>query len=468
MVASLRVASLIVASGIGREPKRYQIEFAPRQFSAKTTRIPVCQPARPDSSIIYMINNNFQTLIANSHSICEFARVMIPRLLHATLDERLKHVPAVALIGPRQSGKTTLALEIGAKRKAKSVYLDLESPADRRRLDDPLAYLESQRGKLVILDEIHRTPELFSLLRGEIDARRRAGEKAGQFLILGSAAIDLLRQSSESLAGRIEFLELTPLLPQEIAAQSNAQIDSLWLRGGFPSSFLAADEAHSRRWRDAFIRSYLERDIPQFGIRVPAETLERFWTMLAHTHGGLVNAQRLAQSLGASWHTVAHYIDLMSDLLLLRRLQPWTANTGKRLVKSPKLYLRDSGLLHALLNLTTLDDVLGHPVAGASWEGFAVEALIAAAASGTKTYFYRSASGHEIDLVLEFSSTRRWALEIKKSRSPAIERGFHVAADDIKAKRRIVVYTGAETYKGASGVEVMPLIDAVNAVASER
>lgn len=390
---------------------------------------------------------------------------MIPRLLQAALNERLKHVPAVALVGPRQSGKTTLALEVAAKRKAQSVYLDLESPADRRRLDDPLAYLESQRGKLVILDEIHRMPELFAVLRGEIDARRRAGEKAGQFLILGSAAIDLLRQSSESLAGRIEFLELTPLLPQEITAQNNAPVEPLWLRGGFPPSFLAASDEESRRWRQAFIRSYLERDIPQFGVRVPAETLERFWTMLAHTHGGLMNAQRLAQSLGVSWHSVAHYLDLMSDLLLLRRLQPWAANTGKRLVRSPKLYLRDTGILHALLNLTTLDDVLGHPVAGTSWEGFAIEAMIAAARAGTKSYFYRSASGHEIDLVLEFSPARRWALEFKKSRAPVIERGFHVASDHIKAKRRIVVYTGADVYKGAGGVEVMPLIDAAKAVA---
>ncbi|MBP6011322.1 MAG: ATP-binding protein [Alphaproteobacteria bacterium] len=391
---------------------------------------------------------------------------MIPRLLEHELNQRLKQFPAVALIGPRQSGKTTLAMAVAQERKGKAVYLDLETPADRRKLADPQSYLEAHRGELIVLDEIRRAPELFTILRGEIDARRRSGEKAGQFLILGSAAFDLLRQSSESLAGRIDFLELTPFLPQEIAAaNSTKQLDTLWSRGGFPQSFLAASDAESNRWRQAFTRSYLERDIPQFGIRVPAETLERFWTMLAHTHGALMNAQRLAQSLGVSWGSVAHYLDLMGDLLLLRRLRPWSANTGKRLVKSPKIYLRDSGLLHALLNLPTIDDVLGHPISGESWEGFVIEALIAAAPPGTKPYFYRSAAGQEVDLVLEFSATRRWAIEIKKSSAPTIERGFHVAANDLKAKRKLLIYPGHQPYKNGD-VEILPLLKAVEAVAS--
>jgi predicted AAA+ superfamily ATPase len=220
---------------------------------------------------------------------------MIPRRLRPTLEDRLKQFPAVALLGPRQSGKTTLALELAEERGDKAIYLDLENPADRRRLDDPVAYLRAQRGRLVILDEIHRIPEIFSLLRSEIDARRRAGEKAGQFLILGSAALDLLRQSSESLAGRISFLELMPFQPQEVLPIEGAgAADKLWLRGGFPSSFLAESDRESSLWRTAFIRSYLERDIPQFGVRVPAETIERFWTMLAHTQGSLFNARRLA------------------------------------------------------------------------------------------------------------------------------------------------------------------------------
>ena len=391
----------------------------------------------------------------------EFA-CMIPRLLKPVLDTRLKQFPAVALFGPRQSGKTTLAVELAKERKEGAVYLDLENPTDRRRLDDPVAYLCSLRGRLVVLDEIHRVPEIFSVLRSEIDARRRAGEKSGQFLILGSAALDLLRQSSESLAGRIDFLELTPLQPQEILpAEGVEAANKLWVRGGFPSSYLADSDSESNLWRSAFIRSYLERDIPQFGVRVPAETIERFWTMLAHTQGGLFNGHRLAQSLGVGWHAVAHYLDLLVDLLLVRRLQPWTANIGKRLVKSPKIYLRDSGLLHSLLNLPTLNDVLGHPVAGASWEGFALEAILAAAPDGAKAYFYRSAAGHEIDLVLELAASRRWAYEFKKSLSPAVEKGFHIACADIKAERRILVYSGHESYPGSGGVEVMSLSDAV-------
>ncbi len=389
---------------------------------------------------------------------------MIPRHLKTTLEDRLRQFPAVALLGPRQSGKTTLALVLAEERGDKAIYLDLENPADRRRLDDPVAYLRALRGRLVILDEIHRIPEIFAVLRSEIDARRRAGEKAGQFLILGSAALDLLRQSSESLAGRISFLELMPFQPQEVLPiEGPDAADRLWLRGGFPSSFLAESDRESSLWRAAFIRSYLERDIPQFGVRVPAETIERFWTMLAHTQGGLFNGHRLAQSLGVGWHAASHYLGLLVDLLLVRRLPPWTANVGKRLVKSPKIYLRDSGLLHSLLNLPTLNDVLGHPIAGASWEGFAMEAIIAAAPDGTKPYFYRSAAGHEIDLVLELSASRRWAFEFKKSLSPSVEKGFYVACADIKAERKILVYPGRDTYPGVGGVEVMPILDAIKA-----
>jgi uncharacterized protein len=390
---------------------------------------------------------------------------MIPRHLKSILEDRLRQFPAVALFGPRQSGKTTLALDLAEERGEKAIYLDLENAADRRRLDDPVAYLRAQRGRLVVLDEIHRVPEIFVVLRSEIDARRRAGEKAGHFLILGSAALDLLRQSSESLAGRISFLELTPLQPQEVLPALGVEAaNQLWVRGGFPDSFLAESDTASGLWRSAFIRSYLERDIPQFGLRVPAETIERFWTMLAHTQGGLFNGHRLAQSLGVSWHTVSHYLDLLVDLLLVRRLPPWTTNVGKRLVKSPKIYLRDSGLLHSLLSLPTLNDVLGHPVAGTSWEGFAIEAILAAAPDGTKPYFYRSAAGQEIDLVLEFSASQRWAFEFKKSLSPTVEKGFHVACADIKAERRILVYPGQDAYPGSGGMEVMPLLDAVLAV----
>jgi predicted AAA+ superfamily ATPase len=360
-------------------------------------------------------------------------------------------------------GKTTLARAIADKRGSGAIYLDLESAADRNRLNDPEAYFTAHADKLVVLDEIHRAPEIFAILRGQIDARRRAGREGGHFLILGSAALDLMKQASESLAGRIVHLEMPPIQPQELVA-NDGDIDLLWERGGFPRSFLAADDEASLVWRQAFIRSYLERDIPQFGIRVPAQTLERFWTMLAHGQGGLLNAQRLAHSLDANWHSVMHYLDLMCDLLLVRRLSPWARNEGKRLVKSPKVYVRDSGLLHTLLGLGSLNDVLGHPVAGASWEGFVIEALIAAAPTATRAYFYRTQAGAEVDLVLEFSADRRWAIEIKKSSAPTIGKGFTIASDDLSAERRIVVHKGGDSYPMRGGVEAMTLLDAVTAV----
>ncbi len=387
---------------------------------------------------------------------------MLHRDLQTLVGKRLEQFPCVALLGPRQVGKTTLARTIAAEREEPSLYLDLENPSDRRRLDDAPAFLSQHQDKLVVLDEIHRVPELFEILRGQIDDRRRAGRQHGHFLVLGSANLDLLKQSSESLAGRITHLELRPLQPQEL--DDAGSMERLWVRGGFPGSFLTPDDEASFAWRLSFIRSYLERDIPQFGIRIPAETLERFWTMLAHGQASLLNAQRLSSSLGVSWHTVTHYLDLMVDLLLVRRLQPWANNTKKRLVKSPKLYVRDSGLLHALLNLPNLHEILGHSVAGPSWEGHAIEALIAAAPTGTKPYFYRSATGHEIDLVLELSASKRWAIEIKRSSAPKLEPGFHLAADHLKADRRLLVYPGVEPFPAPGGVEVMPLLDAVAAL----
>lgn len=392
---------------------------------------------------------------------------MIDRDLASLVERRLKQMPSVALLGPRQVGKTTLARAIAAKRGEGAIYLDLESAADRNRLSDPEAYFAAHADKLVVLDEIHRAPEIFAILRGQIDDRRRAGREGGHFLILGSAALELMRQSSESLAGRIVDLEMPPIQPQELTAP-DGDTDVLWERGGFPRSLLASDDEASLVWRQAFIRSYLERDIPQFGIRVPAQTFERFWTMLAHGQGGLLNAQRLAHSLDANWHSVMHYLDLMCDLLLVRRLSPWARNEGKRLVKSPKVYVRDSGLLHALLGLGTLNDVLGHPVAGASWEGFVIEALIAAAPTATRAYFYRTQAGAEVDLVLEFTADRRWAIEIKKSSAPTIGKGFTIASDDLAAERRIVVHKGDETYPMRGGIEAMTLLDAVAAVKQAR
>ncbi len=322
---------------------------------------------------------------------------MIPRLALHDVRSALDTFPVVALLGPRQVGKTTLAHTVAEALGADRVrYLDLESPTDRARLTDADAYFEAQRGRLVILDEIHRTPELFALLRGVVDRRRRSGLRTGQFLVVGSASLDLLRQSSESLAGRIGFVELTPIGIEEIRHERQA-IDRLWLRGGFPDSLFAKSDAASLSWRKNFVKSYLERDIPQFGPRVPAETLRRFWMMLAHNQGEQLNAARLASGLGVSGQTVARYLDLLVDLLLVRRLPPWSGNVGKRLVKSPKVYVRDSGIVHALLGLESLEDVLGHPVAGPSWEGMVVESVIAAAGEAPMSFYEnerRGRSGH--------------------------------------------------------------------------
>lgn len=381
--------------------------------------------------------------------------MMIQRRLLSTLITALDESPAVALLGPRQVGKTTLALEVVKTRRA--VYLDLESDADRAKLTDPLLYLSQHADKLVVLDEIQRVPGLFRTLRGLIDAGRREGRANGRFLVLGSASIDLLRQSSESLAGRIRYLELAPLDAGEVGA---GRLDALWLRGGFPESLLATSDAVSLRWRQDFIRTYLERDIPLLGPRIPAETLRRLWTMLAHQQGGLLNAAALARGLAVDGKTVASYLDLLVDLLLVRRLPPWHANIRKRLVKSPKIYVRDSGLVHALLGIGDFESLLSHPVAGASWEGMVIESLIAAAPAGTEAYFFRTAAGAEIDLLLQLPGRHQpWAVEIKRGLSPRLERGFHLAADDVQPERRFVIYSGTERYPLGRDVEALSLIE---------
>ncbi len=378
---------------------------------------------------------------------------MIPRRLLSALTAALAEVPAVALLGPRQVGKTTLALAVADTRP--SVYLDLESEADRAKLTDPELYLAQHADKLVILDEIQRAPQLFQNLRGLIDKGRRRGQGRGRFLVLGSASMDLLRQSSESLAGRIRYLELGSLDAGEVEPR---QLEALWLRGGFPESFLAESDAVSLRWRSDFIRTYLERDIPQLGPRIPAETLRRLWTMLAHSQGELLNAASLARSLAVDGKTVARYLDLLVDLLLVRRLAPWHGNVRKRLVKSPKVYVRDSGLVHALLGIADGEALLAHPVAGASWEGLAIESLIAAAPPATQVYFFRTAAGAEIDLLIERPGERRpWAIEIKRGLAPKLERGFYAACETVKPIRCCVVYSGRERFPLAEGIEAFPL-----------
>ena len=377
---------------------------------------------------------------------------MIQRHIQGRLIEAIQTSPAVALLGPRQVGKTTLAHEIGDSRP--SIYLDLESNSDRAKLSDPEAYLGAHEDELVILDEVHRAPELFQQLRGLIDRGRRRGKTAGRFLLLGSASVDLLQQSGETLAGRISYLELGPFDAVDTPAES---LGTLWARGGFPSSFLATSDGVSFRWRQDFVRTYLEREIPQFGAGLPAETLRRLWTMLAHNQSELLNAANLARALSVDGKTVARYLDLLVDLLLVRRLPPWHRNEGKRLVRSPKIYVRDSGIVHALLGLASLEDVLGHPVAGGSWEGMAIETILAAAPGGSEASFYRTAAGAEVDLVLELPGDQRWAIEIKRSSAPKLERGFYHACQDLKPQRRFVVYNGDERYPFGPEIEALGL-----------
>ena len=392
---------------------------------------------------------------------CSIITRMIQSRIKARLVYLLSHYPAVGLLGPRQVGKTTLALDIAAQRP--SVYLDLESPADRARLSDPEQYFADHEDDLVILDEVHRVPELFQTLRGVIDRGRRRGKKAGRFLLLGSAAIDLLKQSGESLAGRITYMELESIDALEVQA---GELDRLWVRGGFPSSFLAKDDELSLKWRQDFIRTYLEREIPQFGPRIPAETLRRFWTMLAHNQSELLNAANLARGLGVDGKTVASYLDLLVDLLLVRRLPAWHRNDGKRLVKSPKVFVRDTGIAHALLGLKNKEDILGHPVAGQTWETLAIETLIAAAPEGTEANFYRTSAGAEIDLVLTLPNHQLWAIEIKRSSAPKVEKGFHSGSADLKPQKQFVAYGGTERFSLGKKIEAIGLAALANELQS--
>ncbi len=386
---------------------------------------------------------------------------MINRSHKESVEEALENQAGVVLLGPRQVGKTTLAQDIAEGRDA--VYLDMERTTDRQVLAEPDPYLDEQMGRLVVIDEIQRVPDLFTVLRGQIDRRRRQGYRTGQFLLLGSASRQLLHQSAESLAGRVSYHELAPITLPEAGSD---RMSSLWLRGGFPDSYLAKNDRTSLGWREDFIRTYLERDIPAFGSRIPAETLNRFWTMLAHEQGGLLNAAKIAGNLGVSGQSVARYLDLLVDLMLVRRLPPWHANVGKRLVKSPKVYIRDSGQVHALLGIETQENLLGHPVVGGSWEGFCVENLVAAAPRGTEANFYRTSAGAEIDLILSFPGSETCAIEIKRTTSPKVTRGFHVAADDLDVSERILVYAGERDVPGPGGIRAMPLIGALNRLAS--
>ena len=357
---------------------------------------------------------------------------MFKRICEDKLRQALGWSPAVAILGARQVGKTTLARQIAAL-QPDALYLDLEQPQARARIEEPGMFFAANRNRLVVLDEIQNAPELFSVLRGEIDADRRPG----RFLILGSASFKLLQQS-QSLAGRLVLIDMAPLLLPEVMAGFSG-IQTLWLRGGFPGSYTAGSDGDSWQWRDAFVRHFLNTDLPAaLGLTLDPEQMRRYWRMIAHLHGQLFNASALAASLGVSQPTAVRYLDHLVQTLMLRRLEPYHANLGKRLVKSPKIYVRDSGLLHYLLNMRVQDDLLGHPSTGASWEGFVVEQICNQLPDGAIASFYRTAAGAELDLLVEIGS-RKIAFEVKFSSAPKVTKGFWQACDDVGVDAAYVV-----------------------------
>lgn len=391
---------------------------------------------------------------------------MINRSIASILDATLGRVPAVALLGPRQVGKTTLAKAVSRGRD--SIYLDLESPEDQLKLRDPSSFLGAHTDKLVILDEIQRSPDLFPVLRGLIDRNREAGNPSGHYLLLGSASMDLMRQSSESLAGRISYLEMSGLNFTELAssmAQEGLQESTrknLWLRGGFPDSVLSSSDETAMDWLEDLIRTYLERDVPQMGFRVPAARLRRLWTMLAHLQGETINYSKLAANLEVDAKTVTHYLDILTDLLLVRRIEPWHANVKKRLVKSPRYYIRDSGILHRLLGIENFDSLLSNPVLGKSWEGFVLENILSVLPRRATSYFYRTAAGAEIDLVVDMPSSGVWAIEIKHGVAPKIGKHLSATCNDVGANRKYVVYGGWDEFPVGADVTVTSLPKIMN------
>jgi predicted AAA+ superfamily ATPase len=387
---------------------------------------------------------------------------MIQRTLEDQLIQGIKSMPVVVILGPRQVGKTTLALDFAKPLLDKPVhYLDLELDSDLAKLDDAESYLRRFENQLLVIDEVQRKPDLFRIIRGLVDIRKRVGEKSGHFLLLGSASKELLQQSSETLAGRIRYLELTPFTVKELHQNDplGFNVEKLWFRGGFPDSYLAESDSASWNWRQDFIKTYVEKDIPLFGPQVPATRMRRFWTMLAHYHGKQANLSDIGKSLEVSHTTIKTYLDTLQDFFMVRQLQPWSGNTKKRLVKTPKIYIRDSGLLHSLLTFQDFEHLLGHPVLGASWEGFVVETVLNSISSSWTPSYYRSSNQAEIDLVLEKSNQEVWAIEVKRSIAPSLSSGFHRACEDIGATKKWVVYSGKDRFSIKNETEVIGLIE---------
>lgn len=379
---------------------------------------------------------------------------MIKRWIEEKIQKAIACNPAVVLLGPRQVGKTTLARMI--TKRMDSIYLDLESPEDLLKLQDPISFLSLHKDKLIVLDEIQRLPDIFMILRGIIDRNREQGRPAAQFLLLGSASMDLLRQSSESLAGRISYIEMSGLNLLEVSAEED-NLRKLWFRGGFPNSYQANESTLALDWLEDLIRTYLERDIPQMGFRVPATRLRRLWTMLAHLQGEPVNYSKLGSNLEIDGKTVGHYIDILTDLLLIRRLEPWHVNVKKRLVKSPRFYVRDSGVLNRLLGIDNYDMLLSNPILGKSWEGFVIENIHSVLPRRAETYFYRTAAGAEIDLVVKMPSSEVWAIEIKYGVAPRLSKNFNQTSKDVGADRKYIVYGGEDEFPISDDTTVLSL-----------
>lgn len=377
---------------------------------------------------------------------------MIKREAEAQINGLLKQFPAVAILGPRQVGKTTLAKQLAAGYTETTLYLDLEKQADRNRLADAHSYLQNQQDKLVLIDEVQLMPELFSVLRPLIDEHRRPG----RFILLGSASPKLVKGVSETLAGRIAYTELTPVTTTELP--SNISYHQHWFRGGFPESLLAKTDTASQQWLQAFMRSYVERDLENlFGVNISSVTMQRLLTMLAHVSGNVWNAEIFARSLGITAPTVLRYVDYLEGGFMVKRLQPWFVNTKKRLVKSPKVYVRDTGLLHALLNIHSADEVLSHPVAGASWEGYVLEQIAACKNPELQLHFYRTHDGAECDAVLVKGIRPVACIEIKRSNAPVVSKGFLHCIEDLQPIYKGIVTPESETYTAQHDVQITGL-----------
>jgi predicted AAA+ superfamily ATPase len=372
---------------------------------------------------------------------------MLDRTIRSVVERKLRDNPVVALLGPRQCGKTTLAKEIVAKKRS-AVYLDLERPSDLKKLQDPELFFDFHKDSFVCIDEVQRYPELFPVLRSVVDASVRNG----QILLLGSASGALLRQSSESLAGRISYAELSPLFLGEVG---DDHLRKLWLRGGFPRSYLAGNDEASLEWRKDFMLTYLERDIPALGIRIAPGNIARLWEMLAQVTGSVLNREKLSGALGLSANTVASYVDLLEHTFMVRVLRPWAVNSKKRLVKSPKVYVRDTGILHALLGMSEFDRLMGHPMFGQSWEAFAIEQLVAMLPSADVGY-YRDSNGNEIDLVMRVRG-RIIAVEFKAAKDPTVSKGTYAAVEDIHPDETWIVVPTGDVYPLTKQMTVMPL-----------